>query len=180
MLAYSGIGSRRTPPEFEKKMGDIAHFLQDHFTLRSGGCPGPDMWFENGVTNDNKEIYLHAKGGITKDHPSERYHVSQTALKMAEYFHPLWPKLGYTAKLLMGRNCYQVLGENLDDPVKLVLCYTPDGCEDGKYTTRDTGGTGQAIRVASYMGIPIVNMANKLWEYKLSSLLLPYGLEYDI
>lgn len=180
MKAYSGIGSRRTPVEFEKKMGDIAHFLQDNFTLRSGGCPGPDLWFENGVTNGNTEIFLHKKGGITKIHPSSRYHVNETALKIAKKFHPVWDSLSYTAKLLMGRNCYQVLGENLDDPVIFVLCYTPDGCEDGRYTTRDTGGTGQAIRVASYMGIPIINMANKLWEDKLASILSNYGIEYAV
>jgi hypothetical protein len=180
MQAYAGVGSRRTPIKFEIKMGDIAHYLQAHFTLRSGGCPGPDLWFEHGVTNGNSEIYLHKKGGITKNHPSPLYHVSDTALKMAAYFHPVWHKLGYTAKLLMGRNCYQVLGKDLNDPVKFLICYTPDGCEDGHYTTADTGGTGQAIRVASYLDIPIINMANKLWENKLATVLSNYGLDYDI
>jgi hypothetical protein len=180
MTAYAGIGSRRTPEEFELIMGNLALFLQDHFTLRSGGCPGPDLWFENGVTNGNTEIFLHKKGGITTNHKSELYQVSDKALRIAEHFHPVWSQLGYTAKLLMGRNSYQILGPNLDNPVVFVLCYTPDGCEDGKYTTKNTGGTGQAIRLASYMGIPIINMANKLWEYKLASVLSNYGIDYEV
>lgn len=178
MDAYSGIGSRRTPDDILQKMTAIATLLQDHLTLRSGGCdPGADLAFENGVTNGNKEIFLHKKNGF--GNPSPLYTVSDKALKLAEHFHPTWNILGSTARLLMGRNGYQVLGRNLDDPVKFVLCYTPDGIENGKYRTKDSGGTAQAVHIASDLGIPVINMRNTMWEARLDLLLEPYGITYE-
>jgi hypothetical protein len=50
----------------------------------------------------------------------------------------------------MARNCQQVLGQNLNLPVDFVVCWTKDG---GK-----TGGTGQALRIADDLNIPIYNL----------------------
>lgn len=178
MPAYSGIGSRRTPDNVLAEMTTIATYFQDTFTLRSGGCiPGADKAFEDGVTNSNKEIFLHEKGGF--GNPSPLYYVSDKALKIAEHFHPVWHILGRKARLLMGRNSYQVLGLNLDDPVKFVLCYTPDGIEDAKSRTKDSGGTAQAIAIADHLGIPVINMKNKLWQYKLDNVINKFGLSYN-
>ena len=43
-----------------------------------------------------------------------------------------------------------ILGERLSEPVKFVLCHTPDG--------KDTGGTGLGIRIAKSRGIPVFNL----------------------
>ena len=65
----------------------------------------------------------------------------------------------------MARNVQQILGETtqptLDKVSQLVICWTPDGCSDGKKTTRDTGGTGQALRIAADYNIPIFNLENE-------------------
>ncbi|OAM27731.1 hypothetical protein A7P95_06335 [Eikenella longinqua] len=45
-------------------------------------------------------------------------------------------------------------------PVRFVLCYTEDGCENHQGRTRQTGGTGQTISYADYFGIPIINLKN--------------------
>lgn len=50
----------------------------------------------------------------------------------------------------MARNTCQVLGLNLDSPVKAVICYTPGGS--------GSGGTGQAIRIAQAYKIPVIDM----------------------
>ncbi len=178
MPAYAGIGSRETPSNIQHKMTIIAKKLEDKFTLRSGGAIGADMAFERGVENGNKEIFLHKKNAFGNS--SDLYHVSEKALKIAEHFHPVWDKLNPTAKLLMGRNSYQVLGKTLDDPVKLVICYTPDGIEHGKYRTKASGGTAQAISIASYLDIPVINMKNPLWEIKLHEVLVQYGVEVNL
>lgn len=40
-----------------------------------------------------------------------------------------------------------------------VICWTPDGAEGEAECSRETGGTGQAIRLASRWGVPVVNLA---------------------
>lgn len=57
----------------------------------------------------------------------------------------------------------------LNEPAAFVLCWTPDGAE--RETTRDTGGTGQAIRIAVASGVPVVNMARPGWRERLEGLL---------
>jgi O-acetyl-ADP-ribose deacetylase (regulator of RNase III) len=44
----------------------------------------------------------------------------------------------------------QVLGARLDTPARFVIAWTSDG--------QDTGGTGQAIRIADSLGIPVLNL----------------------
>jgi hypothetical protein len=58
----------------------------------------------------------------------------------------MWPVLA-----LMARNCYQVLGQNLDTPVDFIVCYTPDEYK---------GGTSQALRIARDLNIPYYNIKN--------------------
>jgi hypothetical protein len=83
------------------------------------------------------------------------------AAKIASELHPNWGALKQAAKKLMARNSRQILGLNLDNPVKFVLCWTPDGCEHGSTRSRKTGGTGQAITLASIRyDIPVFNMKN--------------------
>lgn len=62
----------------------------------------------------------------------------------------------------MIRNAYQVLGKNLKSPVKFVLCYTDDGCQTDAERTRKTGGTGQAITIADFNNIPVINLQRYL------------------
>jgi hypothetical protein len=59
----------------------------------------------------------------------------------------------------MARNSHQILGVGLNDPVAFVICWTPDGAEHERECGPKTGGTGQAIRLASRRGIPVVNLA---------------------
>lgn len=40
-----------------------------------------------------------------------------------------------------------------------MICWTPDGAEGEAECGRETGGTGQAIRLASRWGVPVVNLA---------------------
>lgn len=50
-------------------------------------------------------------------------------------------------------------GQSISDPVDFVVCWTPDGCESEKERSRASGGTGQAIALASRLGIPVFNLA---------------------
>jgi hypothetical protein len=131
-------------------MTSIASFMEKQgYILHSGGAEGADNAFELGVHNtDMKKIFLPWKG--FNSNISMLYGVSEKAIALAKAFHPSWDTLSYAAKILIARNGYQVLGDSLDTPVDVVICYTPHG--------KAEGGTGQAIRIAQHYKIPIFNL----------------------
>lgn len=79
------------------------------------------------------------------------------AFKLAGGYHPCWEALDWPERRLRARDVHEVLGERLDDPVAIVICWTADGSLDGAGPL--AGGTGQALRVAHNHGIPVLNLA---------------------
>jgi hypothetical protein len=177
MDAYSGIGSRETPSDVMGMMTKIARQLQDLLILRSGHAPGADTAFEQGITNGNMEIYIPWKGfgGST----SNLYESLPLAYEIASQYHPTWKTLRDPVKRLMSRNVHQVLGPNLDSPAKFVLCWTPDGAESHKTRSQKTGGTGQAISIASENNVPVINMKNFFWKDRLLEIVSELREEYE-
>lgn len=81
------------------------------------------------------------------------------AVRLASTVHPAWAACSGPAQKLHGRNSHQVLGSDLRSPVSVVLCWTPDGADGTTIpVTRETGGTGQAIRLAALRKIPVLNL----------------------
>ena len=168
-LTYAGIGSRKSGeaccPDTGKPilqcMKEIAQYLEAKgYILNSGGAIGADQAFESGVRSQlKKQIFFASDATPLTRAIAKELHPAPQVLK------------GYPLDL-MARNTYQIFGRNLDTPVDFVLCWTPDGCQSHTSRTRATGGTGQAIDMASRTGIPIINMANKGWRQKLVSLLM--------
>lgn len=137
-MIYAGIGARATPTNILVTMTKIAtHLRENLYDLRSGGARGADMAFEAGASF-RKEIFR--ANDTTKD-----------ALLMAEQDHPAWAKLNPYVRQLMGRNAMILLGQELDAPVEMVICWTPDG--------KIIGGTGHSLRIAMRHKIPIYNLA---------------------
>ena len=159
-LTYAGIGSRRTPQEVLALMTELAGVLASRgWVLRSGHAPGADQAFEAGA-GAHAEIFLpwasfESAVPILADFTSKS--PADAAMSVASQFHPGWEHLGRSARLFHARNCHQVLGRDLRSPVRFVVCWTPDGSLDG--SGRDTGGTGQALRVAAHHRIPVFNLA---------------------
>lgn len=105
----------------------------DGWVLRSGGTGGADDIFE------------------------------QTCMDAALIYHPNPEAITNNIHVwkLMARNVQQVLGVDLlQETSKFVVCWTPDGVERGNDTTKKTGGTGQAIRIASSYHVPVFNLKN--------------------
>lgn len=160
---YAGIGSRETPAHILYEMTVIGKVLaQKNWALRSGGANGADVAFEQGCDFENgeKEIFLPWKG--FNHHLSLLHTPSVSAYEIAEKYHPRFKYLPPYAKALHARNTHQVLGSIIPhDPIsKFVVCWTKDGCEDGTKTTKETGGTGQALRIATAYNVPIFNLKN--------------------
>lgn len=153
---YAGIGSRKTPDDVLLRMSAIAQYLaKNGWILRSGGAKGADTAFENGcdIVNGAKEIFLPHKG--FNDNKSRLYKYDQRHFKMAARFHPGWQHCSDIARKMHARNCCQVLGKNLDDPVKFVICWTDEF---------DSGGTAQACRIANRFNIPVFYMLSRARE----------------
>lgn len=156
-MIYTGIGSRKTPMAILQWMGQIAHQLaSSNWILRSGGADGADNAFERSCTasNGRKEIYLPWKN--FNNNKSPLYGVCDKALKIASEIHPAWDKCSQSAKLLHGRNVYQVLGKNLDSPSDLVIAWTPKG--------ECVGGAATALKLAMTHGITIINLGSAYYS----------------
>ena len=144
-MFYTGVGSRKTPDEVLVLMHAIAIRMSHFgFALRSGGAEGADTAFERGASI--KEIFY------AKD-------CTPAAMNIAAQFHPAWHKCSEFAKKLHGRNAFQVLGRQLNDPSQYCICWTPDGATTHMERVYRTGGTGTAISIADAYGVPVVNLA---------------------
>ena len=172
MLAYTGIGSRRTPEDVLVRMREIAARLaREGFTLRSGGADGADTAFEDGARSGGgqREIYLPwagfngRQGGIVRQ--------SLGAEALARSVHPAWATLTPAVRRLHVRNCHQVLGLDLLTPSLFVVCWTPDGCTGISSRTRVTGGTATAILVAERYAVPVFNLHDAGAEARLERAL---------
>ena len=139
--------------------------------LRSGGADGADIAFETGADRHEeadwgepstvKEVYLPWRGFNHSKSPL--HELPERAFEIAYEHHPKpdWLRRQKHVNRLMARNTLQVLGYDLRTPVKMIICWTPDGVEHGDQTTKYTGGTGQAIRIASAYSIPVFNLKNE-------------------
>lgn len=166
-MKYAGIGSRETPHETLNIMCLVGKALANHdWLLRSGGAEGADEAFVMGCESDvideigeggECEIYLPWSSFQGWDHRGRTPWIydepADEAFDMAAQYHPAWDYLKQGARKLHARNMHIMLGWGLDDPVGLVICWTPNA--------KVAGGTGQALRVALDLSIPILNLANE-------------------
>jgi len=170
-MTFAGIGSREIPASMEAQVKKAIAMIKKagDYALRSGGAIGADTMFEKNWGSDKKEIFIaEDKSGkviyTPKTNPEEFQVAKETHPKFNAVTSP-------KAKALMARNTNQIFGVNLDTPVDFVLCWTQDGATTAEQTYITSGGTGQAIRMASMKGIPVINMLNPSWEIELQTLL---------
>ena len=149
MRFYAGIGSRHTPKHILQLMTYAAQRLDRvGWTLRSGGAAGADSAFAVGAKT--KEVYLPWPG--YNELRSQYSTPTTNAIDMASDYHPNWLACSQGARKLHGRNCHIVLGQNLDTPVDMIICWTPQG--------KRGGGTGQALRMTKdYPSIKVYDLA---------------------
>lgn len=158
---YAGIGSRETPSHICDKMVEISRLLERKFsyTLRSGGAVGSDTAFEQGVIQYKEIFYTYGyrvNGERVIQYDQQDW---DFATKMFKLYHPSKGNIKNAGvKNLLIRNTFQIFGVGIDsERVDFVLCYTPDG-SDGSSTSDNTGGTGQALRIAHDYKIPVYNL----------------------
>lgn len=155
MLAIAGIGSRKSPDNILREMTTIGAWCREHDVyVYSGHAKGADYYFEQGATDHclaflpwngfEKELPILGKSMVINPTPQ--------LIDITKQFHPNPSRLSYGGMKLMCRNVCQILGADLKSPVIAVVCYTSDG--------KNSGGTGQAIRIATAHSIPVLNLYN--------------------
>ena len=155
---YTGVGSRDVPDRVAELAYRLGRRLAElGFTMRSGGANGMDTVFEEATPESQREIFLPFPGFKGRKRALLE-HPTAEAIRIAYEVHPAGRRLGQKALPFHARNTHQVLGKLLDDPSDFVLCYTPDGARCEAERTRRTGGTGQAIALASRWGVPVFNL----------------------
>ncbi len=168
---YTGVGSQETPIPIQQMMTRCSTRLEVlGYKLRSGGARGADTAFENGVIEvANKVIYRPDtdRGTPRPGHVIIRGELLKMATLIAADHHPKWKTLEDWQRALHTRNVFQVLGSRLDNPSKFLLCWTRDGVIHGRRTTAKTGGTGQAIRIATSYNVPVFNLWHDEALYEL-------------
>lgn len=174
MNYYAGIGSRETPEHILTIMHHIGAYLGTQgWTLRSGAASGADTSFEEGAihANGQTEIWLPWKGfnfSKSEFHPMN-YPFSEEEKQFAAKYHPAWNRCSPSARLMHQRNTRQLIGcgavhGELVKPSKFVVCWT----EGGKLI----GGTAQALRIATAINIPIINLGRATNPKELESMML--------
>ena len=161
---YTGIGSRQTPDEVQNEIVKWSNSMQNNWILRSGGAKGADDAFERGITiSDRKEIYLPwaqfggRQGSGTYTVTSFAKSIQRCAQEIAKRYHPFWEKLTSGGEILMTRNVMQILGQDLKTPSDFVVCWAQGLRYDKDGRILDAaGGTGQAIRLAYSLFIPVL------------------------
>lgn len=158
---YAGIGSREAPPDVlavARRIG--AAMAQDGWTLSTGASWGMDEAFMRGALDVGGRVDLWIPNTMFRIEEREasswpsppRSCPSFDAYVLAEKHHPAWHRCDETARALHARNGHVVLGDTLDKPVALVICWTREA--------RAIGGTGQALRLAAHLGIKVRNLGD--------------------
>lgn len=164
-LIYTGIGSRETPKNILPVMHRLAlNFAQLGWLLRSGHAPGADQAFEAGCIQGGgkKEIFLPWDGFENASQTNPDYITpafSDHVMQLASEIHPAWDKCKRWVRRMHARNINQIIGPDDFNPElsDLVICWTKGAS--------GAGGTGQAIRLAHRLGVPVFDLADlKQWD----------------
>lgn len=157
---YAGIGTRK----LEGKESEVIERIAEHMAkwgwgLRSGGAKGSDVAFEMGCSSigGRKQIFYPGELGVDQlfFHGDGSFSGSILACKLiARAVHPKGSSLAPDVLALHARSTYQILGPDLNSPVKVVVCCARTN-PGGTYK----GGTAQALRLAKMLNIPIINIA---------------------
>ena len=196
MLTYTGVGSRSTPPAILQDMILIGQRLAiNGWTLRTGRAQGADQAFEHGcdlVATENsadKEIFLPWNGFPGEDHydykePFKAPRIlvespGENAIQMAQdlLYPNHWNRMKQGARKLHARNCYQVLGMDLETPSDLLICWAEidNYMYPGDPKARDypRGGTATAWKLAKKYNIPCYNLYSDLDRVKFYDIIYP-------
>ncbi|MGL4523033.1 MAG: hypothetical protein ACRCWQ_10820 [Bacilli bacterium] len=161
------IGSRVLPVERYRDLFNIAtKFALNGTQLFSGGANGSDtaaeLAYQQQSATHLSNIILPYSGFNSRPDWEEYYTLQDyhedlidEAESIISKIHPNWPLSGF-ARAAHTRNCFQVLGHDLNTPVDLVVCYAPKSGRSVK------GGTRTAVNISVKRDIPVYNISDPI------------------
>ena len=177
---YTGVGSRDISQRSAVVLTYINKILaSEGLVLRSGAANGADsiceIAYRKATTSSiDPYIYLPYNGfnGRRESVDSNIYVGSncdtwERAIALAKSVHPAKQYLTGFALLAHARNCYQVLGHDLETPSKILVCAAPYDNKDGYVT----GGTKTAYKLAVLNDIPVINVVDEWFYMQIDELL---------
>src|SRR5690606_14766195 len=139
------------------------------FMLRSGAAKGADQAFYRGLVEYRQKaaqidrslasIYL-PYDGFEKFYSNDKsgdfhlfsnFQTGEVARHIASKLHPAWDRCSDFAKDAHSRNVFQVLGDTLRHPSRILICWAPIQGKGVK------GGTATAYRLATELGVRAEN-----------------------
>lgn len=183
-LIFTGVGHRKgVPDNIRNKAVQLTSWLCARgVKLRTGDADGMDAVFRDAAPKEMRQFFAplnryNAHPDAIMIKPSEIHpcYYSQ-ARDITANTHPYFYNLGDFERELHIRNAFQVLGPELDEPSNFLVCWTKDGAETK--TTRATGGTGQAIRLAIKYNIPVFNLQTPNFEGRFRTFIKHLGEEH--
>lgn len=146
--------------------------------LRTGGAPGADQAFERGCDEAGGDKLLclpwdgfERRHGFVPERHSEPWELALSILCRACRTGPsFWATTRRpSVEKLIVRNVFQVLGTDLRQPSRFVVCWTRGG--------RRIGGTSYGIQVAEYYSIPVINLGRPDWRRALHEVFDAEGIQ---
>lgn len=149
-IRFAGVGARKTPDHCLDLMQGIARNLSaEDWILRTGEADGADRAFRSGFEGEGHEGEVFTIKPRS-DIPGSICDIRPEHMRMFRSIHPKPEALSQVGQRLMARNGSQVFGLDFTKPSDVVMCWTPGG--------NGGGGTGQAIRLARSVGIPVIDL----------------------
>lgn len=158
MKIYAGIGSRQTPEHIADSIRKSALVLAlQGYACSTGAAKGADQMFANEAIKFGRVILHLPWQGYEQQWintlPTANLTVNilkntdVEAFNSVNQFHPAANKLSQGIRKLHARN-YLIVKD-----ASFIICWTPEG--------NGSGGTGQGIRIARSLNIPVYDLGNQ-------------------
>ena len=159
MKTYAGLGDLQTPEYIIEVIRTTAILLvHDGFMCITGGCQGAEQAFANGTLVAGGSVKIHLPWPSFEAQwiaklPKERAQIivlqddDTDAYNSVKTFHPAYEKLTPSVRAINARYF------NILNNVSFLICWTNEG--------KLIGSTGQAMRLATYLHVPIYNLGIK-------------------
>lgn len=156
--SYVGIGNPDTPYTVQTQITGLAKKLEEMgYTLRTDGGQGGSEAFVKGASSLIEIIIPWKKfngqeAGFFKTLPE--------AFDIVRKFAPAFDSMKEVVQKILASKAHLVLGTDLTQPAKFIICWSSDGLEDGKKRTAKSGFVGTPISLATANDIPVFNLKN--------------------
>jgi len=154
------IGSRAAPPQVLATGRCLARIVhRAGYALVSGGAAGFDTVVD-GIP------------GVIVYPPGHKQHTPahDKAMDIVLSLHPA-PDRARKYGRYLARDVFIITGDAFDALVWAVVCWTPDG--------KDSGGTGNGIRVANHYNVPVFNLHRLPWQWVAQQLVGKQWRHYE-